>query len=98
MSIFVAVPRFRSAGPAASASARRLPGDRLRYHRIQTHISGLAARLLVWIDRADAFEATRSSARYSDAMIAAARSTFANVDILVGRTGIRYIPRSVAKM
>jgi hypothetical protein len=86
MSIFVESPRFRSVGAVASTGW------------IQAFVSAFAMRLLDRIDRTDAFDSSQISSQRSDAMIAAARSTFGNVDILVGRTGIRYVPRSVAKI
>jgi len=77
MSIFVESPRFRSVGAVASTGW------------IQAFVSAFAMRLLDRIDHTDAFDSSQIPPQNSDAMIAAARSTFANVDILVGHRGLR---------
>jgi hypothetical protein len=86
MSIFVESSRYRSVGAVGSAGW------------IQVFVSAFAMRLLDRMDHTDAFDSSQIPLQNSDAMIAAARSTFANVDILVGRRGLRYVPRSVAKI
>jgi hypothetical protein len=99
MSIFVEVSRSRSVGPVTSASTLRSgAGKRRRHGWIRAVMLEIATRLSDWTDRVDGFEPPRSPARHSDAMITAARSPFANVDIVVGKTGIRYVARPVAKM